>query len=111
MVPTLLLFLQKQGATPLGCGGMGVRWGGQLTQAGMWGQARLRDGDQLSSTGLKRAQGEMAVTVAGAMEVRCRDGLPDGDREQVAGVVTMAESGCLSLLGTIGALNPAGSWV
>lgn len=31
--------------------------------------------------------------------------------EQAAGVVTTAESGCLSLLGTIGALNPAGPWV
>lgn len=31
--------------------------------------------------------------------------------EQAAGVVTTAESGRLSLLGTIGALNPAGPWV
>lgn len=30
---------------------------------------------------------------------------------QAAGVVTTAESGRLSLQGTIGALNPAGSWV
>lgn len=84
---------------------------GTVTQAGMWGQAKQRDGDQLSSSGLRRDQEEVAVTVAGAMEVRCRDGLPDGDGEQVAGVVTTAESGCLSLLGTMGALNPAGSWV
>lgn len=31
--------------------------------------------------------------------------------EQASGVVAAAESGRLSLLGTIGALNPAGSWV
>lgn len=84
---------------------------GQLTQAGMWGQARQRDGDQLSSSGLRTDRGEVAVTVAGAMEVRWRDGLPDGDRGAGGRVVTTAESGRLSLLGTIGALNPAGSWV
>lgn len=46
----------------------------------MWGQVMRRDGDQLFSAGLRRDQEEVAVTVAGAMKVRCRDGLPEGDR-------------------------------
>ena len=77
----------------------------------MWGQAVQRDGDQLVSTALRRDQEEVAVSVVGAMEVQCGDGLPDGYRGQVARVVTTAQSSCHSLQGTIGALSPAGSWV
>ena len=37
-------------------------------------------GTSCSPPSLRRHQEEVAVTVAGAMEVRCRDGLPDGGR-------------------------------
>lgn len=39
-----------------------------------------RDGDQLLSARRRRDPEEVAVTAAGGLEVRCRDGLPDGDR-------------------------------
>lgn len=84
---------------------------GTADSSGNVGPGVQKAGDQLVSIGLRRDQEEVAVSGVGPMEARCGDGLPDGDRGQVAGVVTTAESSCLSLQGTIGALSPVGSWV
>lgn len=66
-------------------------------------------GTSCSAPGLRRDREEVAVTVAGAMAVRCRDGLPDGGRGAGGKGGDHAESGRCSRTGTIGALNPAGS--
>lgn len=59
-------------------------------------------GTSCSPPSLRRDQEEVAVTGAGATVVRCRDGFPDGRGAGSSG-------GRHALMGTIGALGPAGS--
>lgn len=66
-------------------------------------------GTGCSATSLRRDPEEVAVTGAGGMGVRCKVDFLVVTEEQAAGVVTTVE--CVSLLGTIRALNPTGSWV
>lgn len=91
---------------------MGGETGGSGLEQECGAKVLQRDGAQLFSNHWRRDQEEVAVTAEEEMEVRCRDGLSDGDRGAGSGGDgEQSREWHLSLLGTIRALNQAGSWV